>query len=292
MSVIGLGYVGLEVSDVAAWQTWAGDFLGLMPAPASPAGIERLRLDGHAWRIALTPGETDDLAFAGFEVAGPAELAALVARLEAGGVEVEAADAALLAERGVMGLARCRDPEGLEVELYYGPTHLSDRPFVSPQAARFVAGDQGLGHIVLATGDLAAFRRFYLDLLGFRQSDTIRMAMGPNFAIDLEFYFCNPRHHTLAVAPLPMAPPKRLHHLMVQVESLDEVGFALDRAARTNTRLTQSLGRHSNDKMVSFYVATPSGFELEYGYDAIAVDPQTWSLARHDAISSWGHHRL
>lgn len=178
------------------------------------------------------------------------------------------------------------------MELYYGPTQLSHSPFVSPTGARFVTGQQGLGHLALATVDLAATRGFYLDLLGFRQSDMIRMAMGPDSHIDLEFYFCNPRHHTLAIAPLPMTPPKRLHHLMVQVETLDQVGFALDRLASTNTTLTQTLGRHSNDKMVSFYVSTPSGFELEYGYDAIEVDAPIWSMARHDKISSWGHKRL
>ncbi len=292
MSVIGLGYVGLNVSSVDAWKTWARDFLGAMDAPASPAGVERVRFDEHAWRIALEPGDKDDLAWIGLEVAGPAELSALRERLTANGVVVEDAGADLLAERGVMGLARCRDPEGLGVELYYGPTHVTHIPFVSPVGARFVTSDQGLGHMALATGDLAATRRFYLDLLGFRQSDMIRMAMGPDFHIDLEFYYCNPRHHTLAIAPLPMAPPKRMHHLMVQVETLDQVGFAMERLERTGTKLTQTLGRHSNDKMVSFYVATPSGFELEYGYDAIAVDGESWTMGRHDKISSWGHKRL
>lgn len=292
MSVIGLGYVGLNVSSVDAWKAWAGDFLGAMAAPTSPGGVERLRFDDHAWRIALERGDKDDIAYAGFEVTGPAELADLKARLAAAGWDAEEGGAALAAERGVMALIRCRDPEGLPIEIYYGPTHVTEAPFVSPVGARFVTGAQGLGHIVLSTRDLAATRRFYLEMLGFRQSDTIRMAMGPDFHVDLEFYFCNPRHHTLAIAPLPFAPPKRLHHLMVQVEDLDQVGFALDRVERTGTRLLQTLGRHSNDKMVSFYVATPSGFELEYGYDALKVDAATWTMARHDRISAWGHKRL
>lgn len=292
MSVIGLGYIGLNVSDVDAWKTWARDFVGAMEGPVSPGGMERLRLDDHAWRIALEPGDKDDLSWIGLEVAGPADLAVLRERLTADGVEVEDATAELLAERGVLGLVRCRDPEGLGVELYYGPTHLTHIPFVSPHGARFVTGRQGLGHVVLATTDLAATRRFYLDLLGFRQSDTIRMAVSPTFHLDLEFYYCNPRHHTLAVAPVPMMPPKRMNHMMVQVASLDEVGFALDRLQATGTRLTQTLGRHTNDKMVSFYVATPSGFELEFGYDAVAVDAETWAMARHDRTSSWGHHRV
>jgi 2,3-dihydroxybiphenyl 1,2-dioxygenase len=292
MSIIALGYVGLNVSNIEVWKNWASEFLGATEGPRSPGGIECLRLDHYAWRIALESGDKDDLGWVGLEVPGPAELSTLHERLATNGVEVEVADGDLLAERGVLGLIRCCDPEGLGVELYYGPTCLTDVPFVSAVGASFVTGEQGLGHVVLATTDLAATRHFYLELLGFRQSDTIRMVMGPSFNIDLEFYSCNPRHHTLAVAPLPMRPPKRMHHLMVQVETLDQVGFALDRAGHTNTRLTQSLGRHSNDKMVSFYVETPSGFELEYGYDAIRVDPRTWSMARYDKTSSWGHKRV
>jgi biphenyl-2,3-diol 1,2-dioxygenase len=289
MSIVGLGYIGLNVSDPAAWKRWAGDFLGMMEAPESPTGMERLRFDDHAWRIALEPGDKDDLAWIGLEVAGPAELATLSERLAAHGVAVETADRDLLAERGVLLLVRCQDPEGLTVELYCGATRLTDVPFVSPTGAGFVTGEQGLGHLALSATDLAATRRFYLELLGFRQSDTIRMAMGPGFHIDLEFYFCNPRHHTLAIAPVPMPLPKRLHHMMVEVETSDQVGFALDRAERTGTRLKRTLGRHSNDKMLSFYVETPSGFELEYGCEGLQVDSRTCTMARYDAISSWGH---
>lgn len=145
MSVIALGYVGLNVSDVPAWKTWAQQFLGAMPGPMSPAGEERLRFDEHAWRIALEHGDRDDIAYAGFEVAGPAELAALKARLAGAGLEVEEGDAGLIAERGVMGLLRCRDPEGLAIEIYYGPTHLTDTPFVSPVGGAVRHGRAGAG---------------------------------------------------------------------------------------------------------------------------------------------------
>lgn len=292
MRGIGLGYIGLNVSDPEAWKAFGRDFLGVMEGPASPAGVARLRVEEHAWRIALEPGNKDDLAYLGFEVSGPEDLEALRGALTAAGVACEPASADLLAERGVMALLCCTDPQGLRIELFYGPTHLTDAPFASPQGVRFVTGEQGLGHVVLASTDLAATRRFYLDLLGFRQSDMIRMAITPEFALDLEFYYGNPRHHTLAVAPVPTAPPKRTHHIMLQVETLDEVGHALDRASATGVKLTQSLGRHSNDKMVSFYCQTPSGFELEYGYGAIEVDDLTWRMARHDKISAWGHKRL
>ncbi len=47
--------------------------------------------------------------------------------------------------------------------------------------------------------------------------------------------------------------------------SLDDVGRAMDRCARNKAPLVSTLGRHANDEMVSFYVRTPSGFDIEYG---------------------------
>jgi len=292
MHSISLGYIGVGVSDSAAWRSYAHEFLGVMATENSPGGAERLRVDDYAWRIALERSEKDDIAYVGFEVAGPNEFLDLKRRLTDAGIEIEPAESEMLAERGVVALFRCKDPDGLPIEVFYGPTLVTHIPFVSPQGVRFVTGEQGLGHIVLTTTDIAATRRFYLQLLGFRQSDTIRMQMAPNFSLDLEFYYGNPRHHTVAIAPVPAPMPKRMHHMMLQVETLDQVGHAWDRAEASGVKLLQTLGRHSNDKMVSFYAATPSGFELEYGFGAIEVNEPSWRFARHDKISAWGHKRL
>ncbi len=289
MTIASLGYLGFKVQDPEAWSAFATGVLGLMPGEAA-GDARRFRMDDQAWRFAVAAGETDDVAYVGFEVAGPAELAAVSERLAAGGVAVGNGDPELLAERGVLGLVSCQDPEGLRVEIYYGPTLRTETPFASPAGVdAFVTGEQGLGHIVLSTKDIAATRAFYQDLLGFRLSDKIMMRMGPKVAFELEFYHCNPRHHTLALAPIPI--PKRLHHFMVQVPTLDDVGFALERAYAAQTPIAQGLGRHTNDQMVSFYARTPSGFEVEFGYGAIEVDDAIWRVTRHDKPSSWGHHR-
>jgi len=290
MSIGSLGYLGFQVKDAAAWDAFATGVLGLMPA--QPAGqAQRFRLDDLAWRIAVEPGEADDLAYVGFEVAGPAELQAVRDRLSEGGVAVGNGDPELIAERGVLGLITCQDPDGLNVEVFYGPTLRTETPFISPAGvAAFVTGDQGLGHVVLATKDMAAARRFYQDRLGFRLSDIIRMRAGPQLSFEMEFFHCNRRHHTLALIPVPM--PKRLHHFMIQVPTLDAVGFALERATAAQAPITASLGRHTNDQMVSFYARTPAGFEVEFGQGAIEVDDATWRVARHDKPSTWGHKRL
>jgi 2,3-dihydroxybiphenyl 1,2-dioxygenase len=286
MTIGSLGYLGLRVKDPGAFGDYATGVLGLMPGE----GPGRYRLDDLAWRIAVEAGEADDLAYAGFEVAGPAELEIVRARLAEGGVAVGNGDPGLLAERQVLGLITCQDPDGLPVEVFYAPTLRTETPFASAAGVpAFVTGDQGLGHIVLSTRDMAAARRFYQDLLGFRLSDIIRMQPTPQFGFDMEFFHCNPRHHTLALMPVPM--PRRLHHIMVQVPTLDAVGFALERATAAGVTITASLGRHTNDQMVSFYSRTPAGFVVEFGQGAIEVDDATWRVGRHDKPSSWGHKR-
>jgi 3,4-dihydroxy-9,10-secoandrosta-1,3,5(10)-triene-9,17-dione 4,5-dioxygenase len=53
--------------------------------------------------------------------------------------------------------------------------------------------------------------------------------------------------------------------------------------------VSASLGRHVNDLMVSFYVRTPGGFDVEYGTDGQLVDDATWISRESTAISLWGH---
>jgi len=288
MTIASLGYIGFKASSLEAWSDFVTETLGLMAAPA-PEGTLRFRVDAQAWRIAVEPGEEDDIAYAGFEVAGPAEFAAMGERLAGAGMAIGNADPDLLKLRGVADLLTCHDPEGLQVEIYYGATERREDPFVSPAAVSgFVTGEQGIGHIVLSAKDIAATRRFYSEVLGFQLSDIIRMQVSPEFGLDLEFYHCNPRHHTLALVPAPA--PKRLHHFMLQAASLDDVGFALDRVFAAKVPLTNTLGKHTNDHMVSFYARTPSGFEVEYGWGAREIQ-EGWRVVRHDKTSIWGHHR-
>lgn len=49
------------------------------------------------------------------------------------------------------------------------------------------------------------------------------------------------------------------------------------------------MGRHSNDEMVSFYMANPSNFGVEYGWGAREIDDCTWEVSRYDSGSIWGH---
>ena len=288
-AVRALAYVGFAVEEPDAWFEFAINVMGLMPS-ADKDGPRRLRVDHRAWRIAVTEGSANDIVFAGFEVSGESELSAMQAHLSAMGINVTEDDGTLARDRGVTRLIRCTDPTGIEVELFYGAMDRFDQPFVSPQAVSgFVTGDQGLGHIVLGSEDVEAMRNFYTAGLGFLRSDLIRMPFGPMGVRDLEFYHCNPRHHTLAL--VPFARPRRIFHFMLQASSFDDVGFALDRFLNADAKITATLGRHTNDHMISFYAETPCGIEVEYGFGARTIDDSTWTEALHDKPSIWGHKR-
>jgi biphenyl-2,3-diol 1,2-dioxygenase len=285
MGVSSLGYIGLEVTDLEAWRSYATNFLGLMDASDSNAEL-RLRADVRAWRIAVTQGKSDDLAFAGFEVRDAASLAGVCESLKAAGFDA-VLDSAIGERRGVTGLAKTADPNGTPVEIYFGGVDSFESPMVSPAGVTgFLMGDQGLGHIVLYVRDVEATKRFYMDGLGFHLSDMIDMEMGPGRPVELTFLHCNPRHHTLALVPASM--PKRLNHFMLQADSMEDVGLAYDRAERMGVRISYTLGRHTNDHMFSFYADTPSGFRVEYGWGGRTID-ENWAVVRHKKPSIWGH---
>jgi 2,3-dihydroxybiphenyl 1,2-dioxygenase len=243
-------------------------------------------MDGHAQRFFLSQGPADDLAATGWEVADEATLDAVVARLRAAGHEVLEASAEDAAARAVVRLVRTSDPGGTRVELVFGPAR-GDGAFRSPLVrSGFVADEHGLGHLVVNAPEPAATAAFYQELLGFRLSDRI-VCEFYGYPVDITFLHTNPRHHSLAFGG---PQPKRLHHFLLEVGSLDDVGAGLDRAIGNGVRIAQMIGRHPNDRMVSFYAFTPSGFQFEYGWGGRLVDDATWEPVVQDRVSEWGHH--
>lgn len=281
-----LGYLGLEVSDLASWKSFATDVLGLQ-AVDRPDGTIDLRMDQYAVRIRLHQGQRDDVVYIGWEVRDEAMLAELVQRLSEAGVTVENSSPDLASDRRVAGLIRFADPEGTMHEAFYGPLQKAAEPFVSPIGVSFKTGHQGLGHIVLSCRNKPAMMAFFLDVLGFRLSDHINTEVVPGRPMQISFMRCNGRHHSLALAPVPIQ--KKIVHLMIETQSVDDVGRALYRCIDRGVHLSFTLGRHSNDEMLSFYPLSPSGFDVEYGWGGLEVNEETWHVLTHDTMSAWGH---
>jgi biphenyl-2,3-diol 1,2-dioxygenase len=284
-----LGYLGLGVKDLDAWEKFGTQILGLQSAGIGDDGLLRLRMDEYAYRFALHKDDADDLAYIGWEVADSAALHGVAERLRVAGVSVEQGSAELAAARGVAELVRFSDPNGVASEVFYGPSVEFEKPFHSPRAiSGFKTGEQGAGHLVITVNNLDETVRFYCEALGFKISDFIEMKFGAT-GFTLAFMHCNSRHHTIAFLPLPL--PKRLLHFMLQARSVDDVGATMYLVQDSGIEITSSLGRHTNDHMLSFYMRTPSGFEIEYGWGGRQIDDRTWHVQKHHAPSIWGHRR-
>ncbi|MBH5323485.1 VOC family protein [Aurantiacibacter sediminis] len=281
-----LGYLGFGVSDLEAWRDYAMNFLGLQAVEREDGSVD-LRLDEYASRIRLIPDGPDDIAYVGWEVADAAALAALKSNLEDSGIEVADGSEDLAADRYVQALITFNDLDGMRCEAYYGPRQRTEQPFQSPLGVRFKTGRQGLGHIVLNSSDAKAAEKWYIDVLGLKLSDYIYAQAPSGESLSFAFLRCNARHHSLALFQLPY--PKKLQHFMLEVESVDDVGRALYRAEERKTHISLTLGRHSNDEMLSAYYQTPSGFDVEYGWGGLEVDDESWHVLTHDAPSAWGH---
>jgi biphenyl-2,3-diol 1,2-dioxygenase len=292
-NVTQLGYLGLNVKDVAEWERFASEILGLQPGGKSPDGSTYLRMDENHHRFILQQNPADDLAFIGWEVIDQSALRELTGQLESDGVEVVTGAPELAKARGVVELIQFRDPSGIPSEAYYGPLMDFQEPFHSSRPiGGFVTNAMGLGHMVVAVDDSAKSLHFYRDVLGMRISDFIELKMrrGAPSGMKLTFMHCNPRHHTIAFGEIPS--PKRLHHFMLQVRTIDDVCSTMYLCQDRGVPVAASLGRHTNDHMVSFYLRTPSGFEVEYGYGARVIDDDTWKVQQHEAGSIWGHRGM
>ena len=289
-----LGYLRFSSADVAAWREFGVKVLGMTEGRGPEEGALYLRMDEMPARLVIVPGSSERLLASGWEVADAAALAAVGRALSEAGVPYKAATDSELALRRVGAMIRTEDPHGQPLEVFCGAA-LEHRPAVSPYGNRFVTGDMGLGHVVLPVppGSTAAFD-FYTEVLGFRLRDSMRMpaeffgGKPGDPPVWFRFLGCNARHHSLALAPVPA--PAGIVHLMVETASLDDVGLALDRCARKGAHVSGTLGRHANDLMVSFYVRTPGGFDVEYGTDGLQVDDASWITRETTAVSLWGHN--
>ena len=125
-----------------------------------------------------------------------------------------------------------------------------------------------------------------------RISDFIELSRSHRLGrqLTLTFMHCNPRHHSVAFGEIPVA--KRLLHFMLQAKSLDDVCSTMYLAQDRGLPISGSLGRHTNDHMVSFYMRSPSGFEIEYGFGARTVDDAVWKVQHHYSGSIWGHRGM
>jgi 2,3-dihydroxybiphenyl 1,2-dioxygenase len=283
MSVVALGYLILR-GPIDQWRSFATDIAGFQigDLPADAVDQLWLRMDDRSYRLVIEQGEPG-LGALGLEVATSDDLDEIQRNLLIAGLAVEESPE-LASRRHVRRLLTCVDPTGNPLELFYGAEY-STSEFASPRGVKFVTEGMGLGHVVMPVQDREKIVGLYSSALGFRISDSI--SFGEHEAV---FMHCNPRHHTVAFfGNVPMGPG--IQHVMVELDSLEAVGRALDHAHEAGVQINLGLGEHSNDRMISFYCRTPSGNDIEIGWNGLLIDDDDWLIRHYTSATLWGHKR-
>ena len=285
-----LGYVCLEVSDLAGFAKFMTDVAGFAPGGGAE-GWTAFRLDGAAARLFCREGPANDIVASGWDMVDDEALDRAAGRLAAAGAVIARDNADLARQRKVERVLATADFHGTGVELFVGQQQAApvSLPLVE---GGFLTGDSlGLGHFVLVSRDKSADIAFYRDALGLRWSDDIVMPLGPFGNLDATFLHANPRHHSLAVGSVPEPVPlrSRLDHICFEMRAIDDVGMAHARFVEAGLPIVRDFGMHPNDRAFSFYGKTPAGFDFEMAFDSALIDDATWKPQTYGHITRWGH---
>ncbi|MEQ3725520.1 VOC family protein [Alcanivorax sp.] len=284
-----LGYVVVESKKLADWRTFAEQGLGMHVAVDSDKEVS-FRIDDQAKRLIIQHGPAEDVVAVGMAMANRQVLDAVLKRLEKLDVTVQQGNDADAQSRGVKALWYFKGPKGLQVEVYCGAVR-DDAP-LDMLTSGFVTGNGGMGHVAITTRNPDRMMAFWQSLFDARLSDSIRETIA-GITLDITFLRFNERHHSIAVAATqePNLDPirTRVQHISFLSNSLDDVGSAFRRLKSLGYEMAHEVGQHPNDKEISFYALSPSGFEIELGCDALTVNEESWQVNHYQGISLWGH---
>jgi 2,3-dihydroxybiphenyl 1,2-dioxygenase len=283
MPIQALGYAGFGSDALDDWRQFGTGMVGLHAVERGNS-LLAFRMDDRKQRIVIDRAMGEGTRFFGWEVADATALDELAARLEKAGIPVTAEPRTLADARRVGGLISFSDPGGNRLEAFHG-AEIDETPFRPGRSiSGFRTGPLGLGHAVLTVENIEPMMAFYTNVLGFGLSDYIEKPFRAYF------FHVNARHHSLAMIETGKGG---MHHLMVELFSLDDVGQCYDIALGQQDRVNVTLGRHTNDFMTSFYARTPSAFMIECGWGGREIDPSTWKpVEMHHGPSLWGHERV
>jgi 2,3-dihydroxy-p-cumate/2,3-dihydroxybenzoate 3,4-dioxygenase len=272
-----LGYVALNVSDLARSRTFYRDVVGLEEAPGGGPDTAFLRCSHSHHDVMLTKGEPG-LKRVSWRMESPADLAAVRARLAILGLIVTPVDAMEARGLGFVEGVRFTEPTtGATIEFTSGGVDEGDFASTHTSIAR-------LGHVVLRSATPKESEAFLLDELNFRVSDRI------DGAVTFMRCFPNPFHHSMGISA---SDKPGLHHVNFMVTEIDDVGRAIHRFRRENVPIVYGPGRHPPSDSVFLYFLDPDGMTLEYSYgmeEFAELDPREprtlpMSLA---SIDCWG----
>ena len=287
-----LGYLVVESQRMRDWHRFGADAIGLHVDELTGDTL-RFRLDDHECRFLIRRGPAEDLVAIGWHVADHETFERVVRRITDRGVPITEGTPEEAELRGVERLWRFPGPKGIVQEIFT-TARTTSKP-LRMITTGFVTGAAGMGHVAITSRDPLGIHRYYNTVFDSRLSDYIDENInGVNMKI--RFLRVNERHHSIAVAGiqgLKVDPIRtKAQHVNIQVADMEDMVSAYGRVRELGFDMAWSIGQHTNDRELSFYCVTPSGFELEVGWDPIVVTPEleeAWRVVTYQGISIWGH---
>jgi len=287
-----LGYLVVESQRFADWRRFGADAIGLHVDQLTE-DVLRFRIDDRECRFLIQRGPAEDLMAVGWHVTDHETFDRIVKRVTERGVPIAEGSAEEAALRGVERLWRFAGPKGIVQEIFT-TAHTTTKP-LNMLNSGFVTGGGGMGHVAITSRDPLGIHRYYNTVFDSRLSDYIDENIS-GLTMKIRFLRVNERHHSIAVANiqgLKVEPIRtRVQHVNIQAATLEDMIAAYQRVREHGFSMAWSIGQHTNDKELSFYCVTPSGFELEVGWNPIVFTPEleaAWQVATHQGISIWGH---
>lgn len=279
---LSLGYIGVRAESADDWASYGTGLIGMQVVDKG-RGHLALRMDDRKQRVFVDPSGGEGISCYGWEMADAAALDRLGAHLDRHDIAVTRGSRALAGQRCVADLLIAQDPLGNSIEFFHG-AEVADRPFAPGRnISGFRTGPLGIGHVVMMVERIDEAVGFYRDILGFGVSDYYDDPF-PAF-----FFHVNPRHHSFAMI---RTGQRKVHHMMVEYWSLDDMGQGYDLALMEEGRVSVTMGRHAGDYVTSYYTWNPSKFMVECGWGGKSIDPATWvPQERKEGPSIWGHNR-
>ncbi len=247
-----LGYVALNVSDLARAHDFHQAMVGLAPAGDGLDGERLYRCTDHHHDVILHQGATPGLRRVAWEMETADDLDRLHHHLGALGITTHAVAAEECAALGVGRAFRITEPHSGATFEYFDRMADAAIPF-APTLTRIAR----LGHVVLGVAEHAAAERFFIEQLNYRVSDRI------DGAVTFMRCFPNPLHHSFG---LSKADAKRLHHVNFMVTDIDDIGRAIYRAKKLDVPVVFGPGRHPPSESIFLYFLDPDGMTLEFSF--------------------------
>jgi 2,3-dihydroxybiphenyl 1,2-dioxygenase len=287
-----LGYLVVQSNRFRDWRRFGADAIGLHVDEIA-GDTMRFRLDDRDCRFLIQRGPAEDVIAMGWHVDDHDTFDLILKRVADRGVPITEGTAEEAAARGVERLWRFAGPKGIAQEIFTHP-RTSDRPLAMINSG-WVTGEAGLGHVAITSRDPRGLHGYFHTVFDSRLSDYIDENIS-GLTLKIRFLRVNERHHSVAIANIQKVniDPIRtsVQHVNIQAASLEDMVGSYERVRHLGFGMAWSIGQHTNDRELSFYCVTPSGFELEVGWNPIVVTPEleaAWQVATHQGISIWGH---